>query len=233
MSEARSLALRLRGPAATNIAMVLRKEILEGRYSYGDRLPAERSLADLFRASRGTVREALRRLEDTNLVTRRVGSGTFVNYRHRPDHEHVAEETSPLELIEVRIAVEPHIVRLAVTNASERDLNALRDALENVVRAGEPESFSRADEAFHLALAECSKNPVMRWLYQHINDVRSHSQWRARRDKILTPERIERYNADHRALLEAVEARDIRRAVDTMREHLERARADLLGQAPE
>lgn len=232
MSEVQSLSLR--GPAATNIAMALRKEILEGRYSYGDRLPAERSLADYFSASRGTVREALRRLQDTNLVTRRVGSGTFVNYRERPDHEHVAEETSPLELIEVRIAVEPHIVRLAVTNASARDLSRLRDALKNVVAAkGDPELFSRADEAFHLTLAECSKNPVMQWLYQHINDVRAHAQWRARRDKILTPERIEHYNADHRELFEAVESRDIRRAVSTMKNHLERARADLLGQAPE
>lgn len=224
--------LSLRGPAATNIAMVLRKEILEGRYSYGDRLPAERSLADHFRASRGTVREALRRLEDTNLVTRRVGSGTFVNYRERPDHEHVAEQTSPLELIEVRIAVEPHIVRLAVTNASGRDLARLRDALRNVLTAkDDPELFSRADEAFHLTLAECSKNPVMHWLYQHINDVRAHAQWRATRDKILTPERIERYNADHMELFDAVEGRDIQRAVNAMKNHLERARSDLLGQS--
>jgi len=42
---------------------------------------------------------------------------------------------------------------------------------------------------YHLTLAECSKNPVMQWLYRHINDVRGHAQWSARKDKILSPAR--------------------------------------------
>ena len=143
----------------------------------------------------------LRRLEESNLVSRRIGSGTFVAYRERPDHAHVAETTSPLELIEVRFALEPHIVRLAVTNANGRDVERLRDALGEVVSAGmSPEDFSRADENFHLVLADCSRNPVMQWLYRHINDVRGHAQWSARKDTILTPERIREYNAEHQAV---------------------------------
>ena len=57
------------------------------------------------------------------------------------DHEDVADATSPLELIEVRFAIEPHMVRLAVTNASARDLDRLREALERVEAVGgEPNS---------------------------------------------------------------------------------------------
>lgn len=223
-------ALAPRGSGAANIAMILRREILEGRYSYGDRLPAERRLASYFGASRGTVREALRRLEETNLVTRRIGSGTFVQYRDRPDHEDIAETTSPVELIEVRLAVEPHMVRLAVMNASARDMERLEQALEAVESAAdEPEDFSRADEGFHLALAECSKNPVMQWLYWHINDVRGHSQWSVRKDKILSADRMREYNEQHRRVFNALNSRDMETAVHAITSHLNKARADLLG----
>ena len=223
-------SLSSRGSGAANIAMVLRREILDGRYTYGDRLPAERNLAVYFGASRGTVREALRRLEDSHLVARRIGSGTFVQYRERSDHEDVADATSPLELIEVRFAIEPHMVRLAVTNASARDLDRLREALEHVEAVGgEPDAFSHADEAFHLTLAECSKNPVMQWLYRHINDVRGHAQWSARKDKVLTQERIREYNVQHRRLFNAVHSRDVEGAVGEMTRHLEKARDDLVG----
>ena len=67
------------------IAARLQQAILDGTYAYGARLPAERELASHFGASRSTVREALRRLEERRLLTRRIGSGTFVNYRPSPD----------------------------------------------------------------------------------------------------------------------------------------------------
>ena len=222
--------LSTRGSGSVGIAMALRTEILEGRYAFGERLPAERHLARFFGASRGTVREALRRLEESNLVSRRIGSGTFVSYRERPDHAHVAETTSPLELIEVRLALEPHIVRLAVTNANARDVERLRDALGEVVSASTgPEQFSRADENFHLVLADCSRNPVMQWLYRHINDVRGHAQWSARKDTILTPKRIREYNAEHQAVFRAVHNRDVEAGVSAMTQHLEQARTHLTG----
>ena len=63
------------------IAARLRQAILSGKYADGERLPAERDLAQHFEASRSTVRKALRRLEESHLVIRRVGSGTFVNHR--------------------------------------------------------------------------------------------------------------------------------------------------------
>lgn len=214
------------------IAGRLRSEILSGHYAYGDRLPAERDLATRFGIARNTVREALRQLEEIALVTRRVGSGTFVNYRERTESDEVADATSPVELIDVRFAVEPHIVRLAVLNASGRALDEWHDALKQVESADDPEKFSRADEAFHIALAECSRNPLMVWLYQHINDVRGHAQWSARRDKILSEERIARYNQQHRALYEAVVSRDVNTAVGLITDHLETARADLLGMRP-
>ena len=94
---------------------------------------------------------------------------------------------------------------------------------------GDREVFSREDEAFHLALAECTRNPLMVWLYRRINNVRGHKQWNAMKDTVLSRERIEEYNRQHRALYEALSSRDIDGALEIIGAHLERARRDLLG----
>lgn len=220
-----------RGATSAGIVSRLRRSIVDGDYAYRDRLPSERALAEQFRAARGTVRAALRELEDANLVSRRTGSGTFVQYRGHVDGEDVASLTSPLELIDVRSAVEPPIVRLAVVHANSRDLQRMSECLEALESAdGDAETFSRADEAFHLCLAESTRNPLMVWLYRHINDIRGHSQWSARKDKILTPRRIREYNEQHRALYDAIVSRDVDTAQRVMTEHLAKARSDLMGE---
>lgn len=219
-------------PAAAGSAGIvahLRRAILDGTYAYSERLPPERELAAHFEASRGTVREALRQLEEMKLVTRRVGSGTFVSHRQFDAHEDVADVTSPLELIQVRLALEPHMARLAVLNATARDLERLHESLQRVEDAADPEGFSRADEEFHLSLAECTGNQLIVWLYRRINEVRAHAQWNAMKDQILIPERIHEYNMQHRQLYTAVSRRDVEGAVNTMTEHIEKAHKDLLG----
>lgn len=218
------------GAGAAAIATRLREAILGGHYADGERLPAERELTDHFGAARGTIREALRRLEEMGLVTRRMGSGTFVTHRAGPDENDIAEITSPIELIDVRLAIEPDVARMAVANATARDLERLESALTECEAAGgDREAFSQADERFHRALAEATRNPLMIWLYGKINDVRGHTQWNAMKDQILTSARISAYNAQHRKLFEAVRSRDMDAAVQTIESHLGEAREDLLG----
>src|SRR5262249_46032013 len=98
------------------IARAIAERIRNGVHQPGDRLPAERDLAQQFGGARGTIRAALDRLESEGLITRRVGSGTFVtDSAHAPgDAAEVADLTSPQELLEARRALEPQLVRLAV-----------------------------------------------------------------------------------------------------------------------
>lgn len=207
---------------------------MDGAYAHGEKLPAERQLAEAFGASRTTVRIALGQLEEERLVTRRVGSGTFVNYRSRGETEDIAEVTSPIELIEVRLGVEPHMVRLAVLNSTARDMDRLQEAVERMERdSTDPESFTQLDEQFHMLIAESTHNPLMVWVYREINDVRCHAQWAAMKDKVLTAERIAEYNAQHRNLFETIRSRDVEGAVAIVTNHLHYARRQLLGAGSE
>jgi DNA-binding FadR family transcriptional regulator len=226
--EIRVISDPMRGSAW--IAAQLRQAIVEGGYGHGEKLPAERQLASGFGASRTTVRAALDQLEAERMVTRRIGSGTFVNFVAPGDAKEVAELTSPLELIEVRIGVEPHMTRLAVLNATARDIDRLAEAVAAMpARLDDPEGFTLWDEQFHLLIAECTRNPLMVSLYRQINDVRGHAQWNAMKDQVLTPERIAEYNQQHRALYEMIRSRDVEGAVALVTNHLHYARRQLLG----
>ncbi len=215
---------------ASGIFNRIRAAIINGDYPYNARLPSERSLSEQFSVARGTIRAALEQLERANLVRKKFGSGTYVIYNAKFEQDDIAEETSPLELIETRLAIEPHIVKLVVSNANNRELRNLEQALENVLRSTHnPNSFSSADEAFHLMLAHCSQNPLLIWMYQRINDIRSHGQWSHRKMNILTPGKIRQYNEHHSALVKSIIRRDMEEASNLMIHHLIQAKRDLLG----
>ena len=217
------------GVTTSNVAVQLRRRILEGEYAYEERLPAERNLAEEFGVSRGTIRSVLVLLEEQHLVVRLIGSGTYVSHKEITNQQEISSITSPVEMVEVRIAIEPQMVRLAIANASQRDLEEMRMAIlqcENC--GGDAEKFARADTAFHMALAHCSKNKLLYWLYERISEVRRHSQWRMMKAKILSPEQIQIYNNQHRALYEAIVARDTTSAIKVIKDHLFGVQGDLL-----
>lgn len=214
---------------AADIAGALRKQIASSRFLRNDRLPPERSLADQFGVARGTVREALKQLEEAGFVQRRAGSGTYVIYSEQDETRSIVETTRPLELIDARFAVEPHMVRLAVLHATEFDVARAESHLQTMENCnGDVAVFAETDEQFHLALARCTHNALIVWMMEKMHEVRSHSQWARMRTITLEPGIIATYNRQHRAIIDAIRGRDAESAARLMREHLETARRSLV-----
>ncbi|MDZ7788372.1 MAG: FCD domain-containing protein [Halofilum sp. (in: g-proteobacteria)] len=205
----------------------LRAAIAQKHYGHGDRLPAERELAERFGTSRGTARHA-EELERLGMVTRRIGSGAFVNSPGLG-----VRAISPKRRVRsIDRGALRHRAAHGAAGGHEclpRDLARVRESLELVEAAGDPATFTETDEAFHLTLADCSQNPLIVWLYQQINDVRSHSQWSEVKEKILDAEKIAEYNAHHRLIYLGIAGRDTAAAVEAMNRHLAVARDDLVG----
>lgn len=212
----------------------LRRAIEAGVYSDGDQLPPERHLATAFGTSRSLVRRAIQQLETAGVVVRRAGSGTFVTYpgplHALPNSSEIVDLISPLQLIETRFAIEPYMARLTAAHATGRDLEALKAIMEELESCGgDKDAFTRWDSELHLLLARCSRNPLIYRVYQMINDVRTHAQWGAMKEQILTAEKIAAYNQQHRAIIDALLQRDGATAARHIAEHLETARQDLIG----
>ena len=214
---------------AFHIAAVLREEILSLMHGEQDRLPPERLLAERFGVARGTIRQALARLEQMGLVTRRRGSGTYVCYSDVAETFSVIRSTGPMQLIDARLAVEPHIARLAALHASGNTVYELERSLSEVEHCEtESDGFSSADERFHRAVAACTRNEMLIWICKWINQVRSHQQWAEMKRLTLTVKIIAAYNRQHRAIAEAIRRRDAEAAARAATEHLQLARQSLV-----
>ena len=213
---------------AQDITVDLRRRINLAHYPADARLPAERSLADEYGVARGTVREALKNLEKQGFVETRAGSGTYVVDMGEPRIPSVIETTRPLELVDARFAIEPHMVRLAVLHATEQDLVQTETHLDRIESSTDFKAFADLDEKFHLSLADAAHNPMIRWMMEKCHEVRSHAQWSRMRTLTLTPAIITKYNQQHRDIVDAIRARDADAATRAMRSHLDTARRSLV-----
>ena len=213
---------------AGDIAIHVRRQIIGGELLHGERLPPERAFADQFGVSRGTVRDALRRLEEEGFVEKRPGSGTYVTFTDA-DTGSIAQSTSPIELVDTRYALEPQIVRFAVLNATDQALGKAERALDMMAYSvNDADGFSVGDEAFHLALAECTRNAMLIWITKRVSEVRKNAEWARMRQLTLSADMIRRYNVQHREIFEAIRRRDAERGARVMQMHLELARRSLV-----
>ena len=213
---------------SADLQKLLRDEIASGGLQFGDQLPAERLLAERYGVARGTVREALNRLSKSAMVEIRRGSGTYVTYQPEADRNAAITQARPLELIDARFALEPHICRLAVLHAGTDDLERAEAYLSEMEASeNEPKRFSIADMAFHTLLAESARNPLLAWMVSQISSVRDQKQWARMLYLTLTPETIRTYNRQHREIFEAIRDREPERAAAVMKSHLEAARLSL------
>lgn len=223
-----SLDTHKKRTGSVEVAATLRRQIREGTLAQHDRLASERLLAETFGVSRGTVRDALLRLEREGLVETRPGSGTYVVYSSMSENALAIETARPLELMDARFALEPHVCRLAVLHARRADFEVL-DGLIDLMEASceDPVAFGEADTAFHTALVESTGNNLLIWIISQIKAVRTQDEWGRMRQLTLNPSQISVYNAQHRQIVNAIRSREPERAATLMKEHLEAARLSL------
>src|SRR5262245_54243153 len=133
-----------------NSASSLRDFILAslraGRWRAGDRLPTERELCEQFGISRTSVRRVLQELKDLGLISQTVGSGTYVtDQAHAVVHGLAAadpvRQTSPSELMEARLALEPAIIEMVIGNATPADFEQMEACCAKAEAATSLEEF--------------------------------------------------------------------------------------------
>lgn len=211
-----------------------RREIEErlnsGEFPEGSRLPPERQLAREILVSRRALREALGQMEAEGRIWRGVGQGTVVGHppQARNEQATVKNLTSPTELLDARLALEPSIAALAAIHANTQDLEEMRRCLKKSAGVAEPEGWDRWDSALHSAIGHASHNALIAALYDLLNAARSHTEWGQLRKASLTKDRQHLYSRQHRAILAAIADRNAEEAAHRMRIHLLTVKQTLL-----
>jgi DNA-binding FadR family transcriptional regulator len=202
----------------------------------GRRLPTERALAADLGVTRTMVRHALAILEAEGRVSREVGRGTFLRAvgprsggtpgdgAHAP-----SDDVGPGDVMAARRLIEPQVLPLVVAWATARDLDEMRRCVEGGGAADSAEEFEVWDFALHHAIVAAGRNQLVLRMYEPVERARQGALWGSLKRRNDSRERRARYQQDHVELVDALGARELGRAVETMDAHLARVEANLLG----
>lgn len=204
--------------------------ILDGKMMPGQKLPSERELGEMLGTSRGTLREALRILEQKGLIEIKLGvnGGAVVK---EASSEQMSETLALLirsqsvsleHLAEFREGVEGTVASLAAERVTKTDIKTLAKLKKDAQKYYEKglsqwDNFVRVDERIHMALARISGNPIYRFIVEtiHVNIQRYY-------DKFLTAgdNELEENYRDLSLIIDAVCNKQVTEAGFLAREHV-------------
>lgn len=206
--------------------------ILSGELKVGDRLPAERQLKDMFQTSRGTLREALRVLEQKGLISIKTGTngGAFVE---SVTTEKVSESLDLLirsqsltlnHIAQFREDVEGSVTFNAAKNSTTDDIKSLKEIVAKVKKAVDGgiscwDDYIEADDEFHMELARIAGNPIYQSILKTV-----HSNIGRYYDRFLDKEqeRMQKNYQDMADIILAIENKDAEKAQLLARLHVRR-----------
>jgi GntR family transcriptional repressor for pyruvate dehydrogenase complex len=215
------------GKISPLIVRQIKNAILNGTMKPGDRLPPERELTEHFQASRISVREALKSLETSGLLTIKPGSGAFVaEVSPKPLSESLSsilriQRTSMNDLTEARIILEPSIARLACERMTSQELQKLETNIQEtlkVLKSGSPAPIQNIE--FHSIIANATHNPVIILTVNPLFDVLKEMNLEMRKN---IPNRMEVSSQSvtyHKKILKAFRERDSQKVHELMLKHI-------------
>lgn len=213
-----------------DIVEQIQNAIISGQLEPGEKLPAERELKDMFNTSRGTLREALRVLEQKGLIEIKLGvsGGAIVK---RIDTDTMAESLALLirsggvslkHLAEFRIKIEGSLTELAATRATQDDikeLDSLYAKANEFYKSNNWEDFLKIDEQVHTYIGTMTQNPVFQFVQKTIHDnIHLYYDEYLPMNKERTLENLN----DFKKIITAMKKNDAKTAAGVVQDHVKR-----------
>ncbi len=218
----RLMPLRL----SDRLAALLGDQIDSGALRPGDRLPTEARLALTHGVSRTVVREAVHQLKSRERVVSRQGSGVFV--AAAPTHQPLAFDPTVLgsvqavvHVVELRRVIEAEMAAFAAERATRVQVATMRRALKAIDRAAAAGHDGVAEDlAFHRAIGEATGNPQFTLLLGFLEQYLREGMRITRGNEARRLDFMEAVRGEHRAIVDAIAARDPTLARRRAREHM-------------
>jgi GntR family transcriptional repressor for pyruvate dehydrogenase complex len=213
-------------PSDADINQAQLVEALRAKLADGGPLPPERTLAEELQVNRYRLRRALDVLR---------ASGDLADPPPRRGRrgarrgEAMVRSTNPIEVIELRLALEPALARLAALRATPFDIARIERAATTAAGA----DSGAADLAFHKLVAAAARNTLAADFYNLLRQVGTDARLRVGSNAPTCPKRLQQRDAEHRAIAQAIASRDADRAETAMRDHLLAVQRTILGRTSE
>ncbi len=207
----------------------IERAIREKKLPIGSKLPSERELCEMFAVSRTALREALRRLSARGLIEIRKGSGmvvTKINMQNAIDSLNLYYDLKfdvnlISQIIELRLAFEPEIAKMAAQNRNDEDLKNLEKNIREFDECNPDNTQleSDLDNKFHLNVARATGNPfiivTMEPVHNLLPRMRNFIYANIDGEKEITL-------GYHKEIVNAIREKDADRAYEKMQSHLDR-----------
>ena len=218
-------------PISDQVVDSIRTSIMDGTFVEGEKLPSEQALCVSLQVSRSTIREAYRVLQTMGYVELKPGRGAFV--KSSAPHEVINVKdwfrvNAPKlnDFIEVREAIESLAIKIAVERSTDMEYQNLVDINNMFIQAVKDEGvkeMASLDELFHKTLVDISHNTLL----INLNSIVAKEFKKYRSISFQVKKNAENAIEPHLEILAALGARDKRRAVKSIVNHLSMAKDDM------
>jgi len=210
----------------------IKDNIKKGYFRPGSLLPSERELAGTFQVSRSSVREAITLLGSLGIIEVKRGKGAYVrDFRNQKSWEHYfdtfsllfdIEPEQTLQLLQVRMIIEPQTAALAAKNASKDDLYNLQRVLNDMEEVSARDEIGEEyDFQFHFIIASATGNQVLVKTLSALSDLMRKSLQQTGWFSLDDHNRVLATIKEHGLILKALKNQDSKKAQEYMFEHLE------------
>ena len=219
------MVTRTRENLSESVAGSLRERILSRQFEPGAKIPNEFELAEEYGVCRYTIREAVKKLTATGLLTVARGKGTFVNEMVPSDYFKLLIDRLILcdldtnDIFETRMTIEQKTACLAAEKAVPREIDEMKKTLEKMQLALDNDNlakFNELDIYLHNQIALAGKNQLLKDVLLLLNDLVRYSIEKASINKA----KFEKSLVGHIQIVQAIENKDIDMASQAMYDHL-------------
>ncbi len=193
----------------------------------GEKLPPEISLSEKLAVGRGTIREALRILSTQGYVMLIPGRGAFVASKEPSLSKWFkAHEFDLRNVLEVRYAIEPMAISLAIENCTDEDIERLHQNLDEAKTLLDQEDYDKLaanDAKFHALIASMSKNSLLVSITKDIENYLAEFRLRT----FLFENNRKNYYPAHEAIVKAFDTRNKQQGEISMLKHLDTVNVDM------
>jgi DNA-binding FadR family transcriptional regulator len=170
-------------------------------------------------------------LETEGRIWRHQGKGTFLGPRPvqpHPSLQELTERTNPLEVMDVRLEIEPALARMAALRASNGDVQRLLRLADKVTCSADADSRELWDSALHRTIAEIAGNSLLLAIFDMVDRIRQDKTWLLLRERARSGKRQQLIVEQHRRVIIAIAQREAHAAEQAMRDHLQLVRDGIL-----
>lgn len=207
-----------------NVAAQLKDHITSGEVAVGDKFFTEKEISATLQVGRSTVRESLRLLEAMGFIEKRVGKGAFVakTREDEPDGLYqwfASHEPELNDIMEVRMAIEPLAVRLAIergTSEEIEEIEAIHDSFVEAVERNDLLALASCDERFHSLIVRASHSKLLIAIGESM--ARCLLEYRTR--SFAVRKNVRNALLPHRKILDAIKSKDVKQGMRVIQEHL-------------